>query len=106
MTYSETREMYTFFYSRRESEKKERLDKLLSFFKLLFSWFIPWTVTALSVAVLFDATSVLGLLFSIVILFLSFLYYRLSNKKDKSYALFCVIFSYLISLSAALTALS
>ncbi len=105
MTYSETREMYTIFYAAGETKKKERNEKMLNAFKLLFSWFLPYSITAFYTTKGLNASGVRCILISFVILALSFLFSLYALKKEKVYVLFTFFCSSLIAVSSALTVL-
>lgn len=105
MTYSETREMYTFFYVREENERRKRNARLLNALKLLYSWLFPWAVTSLSIIKVNSLSSMKSFLLSFVILTLSFLFSSSNMKKNRMYALFSLFFSYLMALSSFLSLL-
>ncbi len=103
MTYSETREMYTFFYAEKAQKREERFLKMSNAARLFITWFIPWAVTSLSVVSVYSLLNAKGLLVSFIIMAPGYLFSRYAGKKDKAYRSFSVVFSYLIALSAVLT---
>ena len=105
MTYSETREMYTFFYAENEQKREARITKMLNAIKLLVCWLLPWSVVSAGIAGVYSLYNAKGVLLSFVILLLSFLFVLSSLKKERAYSVFAVIFSYLIAAASALTVL-
>ncbi len=105
MTYSETREKYTFFYVTSEERRNGRSTKLLNAVKLLLCWLLPWAVTSASVMSVYSLFNAKGALLASVILTLSFLFYRSSQKREKSYFLFAVVFSFLVASASLFTVL-
>ncbi len=105
MTYSETREMYTISYAMGEMKKKERNEKLLNAFKLFFSWFLPYSITAFYTVTGLNLTGAECYLTSFVILALSFLLSLGALKKERLYGFLTLFCSFLIAVSSALTAL-
>ncbi len=105
MTYSETREMYTFFYAEHYERKEERNTRLLNAVKLLVCWLLPWSVTSAGIMSINSLFNAKGALLASVILALSFLFYMSSVKKEKSYFVFSVIFSFLVASASLFTVL-
>lgn len=105
MTYSETREKYTFFYAEFRKRKGEKSTRLLNAVKLLVCWLIPWSVTSAGIMSINSLFNAKGALVSSVILALSFLFYMSSVKKEKSYFVFSVIFSFLVASASLFTVL-
>ena len=105
MTYSETRENYTFFYSRAAERKEERNTKMLNAVKLLLTWLLPWSVTSLSIMSVYSLFNAKGALIASVILYLSFLFSRNSLKKERMYRIFSVVFSFLVAAASLFTVL-
>lgn len=105
MTYSETREKYTFFYVTSQERRNGRSTKLLNAIKLLLCWLLPWTVTSASVMSVYSLFNAKGALITSVILTLSFLFYRSSQKREKSFFLFAVVFSFLVASASLFTVL-
>ena len=105
MTYSETREKYTFFYATTQERRNGRSTRMLNAIKLLLCWLLPWSVTSASVMSVHSLFNAKGALLSSVILTLSFLFCRGSLKREKMYSHFCLVFSFLVAAASLFTVL-
>ena len=105
MTYSEVREMYTFFDATEREKKEKELRRLLNAVNLILTWLIPWGISSFIISKSYFGINAKSALLSFVILALSFPFCQSSQKKEKMYSLFSLVFSYLIMVSTLLTPL-